>query len=457
MSDESVPLTIANSWFDGDLHTHLLVAPNEQPVARIRFDGVHDKSDDIIAEAEVEYLWHDADAPPIVEFHRFNLMAQTWQNRNGLLEQIADRTDPFDWREGIQDTINASIRQHRNASASHQMLTSADPDKEETPFLIAPLISSTGMTLWYSPPGTGKSFTALGAAVSVATGYPIMGRVPSKIGTVIYVDAEDDVMIHRIRMSAMLRKVGWEGDDPPIIHFAVTGRFKDALRPIRKLVREHEAVLVIVDSIGRTRDADASDGGATILLMNALGAMPCPVLAIDHVTKEDNKNIKRGKVDSPEAVMAIGSQFTTAAARLGWFFRDMDATASGTLNFTLYNTKHSHIPKQPPMAMSLVITSNEKMLPVEVEFKTWEKQMFFDVDKAQDNLVNMLVIHYRAERAMTVTELGMAAGVKAGTASSLVSRHSDLWEFVSGSKLRVLTEDGNAAARLHMQRQKGES
>ena len=440
MSEELYPLTIANSWFDGDLHTHLLIAPNEQPVARIKFDGVHDKSEGIWTEVTVEYLFQGTDEEPIIEFENINLLSNTWMNKNGMLEQITYRDQTFAWQEGIRSVVRASIRQHRTAASSHEFLTRADPDKEETPFLIEPLVSSTGLTLWYSPPNAGKSMNALAVAVSVATGYPVFGHVPTKVGTVIYVDAEDDIIAHRIRLNAILKEIGWDGDDPPIIYFSMKGRFRDAVRPLKSLIREHEAALVIVDSIGQVRNADASDGGATIVLMNQLNSLPVPVLGIDHVTKEDNRSIARGRVDSPDAVMAIGSQFSTASARLGWFFQHMTTSTAMHVKFNIHNTKHNHVAKQDTMSLDIKFVNNDRGLMTNLKFITWGSQMHYEVTNER-NEEAALVIHYRADRPLGTTELARMCGVVRSTLAS-IHRKSPYWAQVAGSTQYRLTEMG---------------
>jgi len=414
MSEVS-PLILATSHFDDDMHIHLFVAPNEQPAARIKFDRIGDTRDNGIAcEVTVWVLFgEDEEVEPVLEFRRIpNLLVSAgWEK---IAQQIADKTEmKFDWTVAVENAVRATIRQYRTASSSHIMLETADPEKEDTPFLIKPLISSSGLSLWYSPPGAGKSMTALAAAVSVATGYPVFGNAPSKIGTVIYVDFEDESITHAIRLNAILKSMEWEGDTPSIVHFTVTGKFADAIGPIKTLIREHEAVLVIIDSIGQARGSDPSDGDSTIKLMKGMRSFKVPVLGVDHVTKVDYRAIAGGKVD-PNTVMAIGSQFSTASARLAWFFQKMTTSTQMHTKFNLHNTKHNHVAQQDIVSMDVEMENNDRGLLTSVKFTTWERQMFYDITQPT-KLEAAVVVHYRANRPLGSTELARMSGADRST------------------------------------------
>ncbi len=254
---------------------------------------------------------------------------------------------------------------------------------------------------------------ALAIAVSVATGFPIFASAPTKIGHVIYVDFEDDAITHALRLNAILKEIGWDGDPPPIIHFTVTGKFADAIGPVKALVREHSAELVIIDSIGQARGSDPSDGDSTIKLMKGMRSFKVPVLGIDHVTKVENKSITTGKVN-PETVMAIGSQFSTASARLAWFLQKMNTSTAMHIKFNMHNTKHNHVAKQETMSLDLLMESNDKGLLTNVKFETWEKQMFYEVTQPT-KLEAAVVVHYRAKRPMGSTELAHISGADRST------------------------------------------
>jgi len=438
---ELIPLTLIFSHMDDDQHTHTFSSPNEQPALRIMFDRLTDEKNAIACEATVWVLFGEDEEPePVVEYYRIpNLLVPAgWQK---VAKEAAEASGfQCDWLQAFKDAATKTIRQHRTASMSYKTLERGDPDVVPTPFLIRPLISATGITLWYSKPGAGKSMVALGAAISIATGFPIFGTAPSKVGAVIYVDFEDDAVNHEVRLNAALNDIKWDGDDPTIIHFTVTGSFVDSVRPIKSLIREHEAVLVIIDSVGQARGADPSDGDSTIKIMKWMRSFKVPVLAIDHITKVENKDMTKGKVDAPDAVMAIGSQFSTASARLGWFFQHMTTSTAMHIKFNIHNTKHNHVAKQETMSLDIKFMNNDRGLMTNLEFITWGSQMHYEVSNER-NEEAALVVHYRADRPLGTTELARMCGVVRSTLAS-IHRKSPFWEQVAGSTQYVLTNIG---------------
>ena len=314
------------------------------------------------------------------------------------------------------------------------------------PFIIAPLVSSTGLTLWYSAPGVGKSMMALAAAVQVATGYPLLGATPSEIGHTIYIDFEDDPTEHDIRYTALLAAIGWE-EEAPVTHFTVTGKFADAIGPIKALIRELDVKMAVLDSMGQARGADASDGDSTIKLVKMLRGLGVPVLAIDHVTKVDNKGMKNGKMDDPASIMAIGSQFSTAGARLGWFIQEMSASTPMARKFNMHNTKHNHVAKQEGFSMSLTMENNAQQRVTSLKFSSWDQIMYEELAH-EDRAVTMLKAHVKADKPMGGTELGKLSGIPRATVVSIFNRRPEWWVQMSGGTAYSLTDEAYVAATL---------
>ena len=435
-----------DSWFDGEMHTHMFTTGKGEPVLRLVLDRIHDESSGgIWCEISASLVFGDPDAIPFMRFERTNLMSSTRTGWGKIVDGLAEHGG-FNWKRDIAAAIHSTIEQHRTAAASHRELQLIDPSEVGVPFIISPLVSSTGLTLWYSAPGVGKSMMALAAAVQVATGYPLIGATPSVTGHTIYIDFEDDPTEHDIRYTALLSAIEWEGE-APVTHFTVTGKFADAIGPIRSLIRELDVKMAILDSMGQARGADASDGDSTIKLVKALRSLGIPVLAIDHVTKVDNKGMKNGKLDSPDSIMAIGSQFSTAGARLAWFIQEMSASTPMARKFNMHNTKHNHVAKQEPFSMNLDMENNEQQRVTSLKFQSYDSIMYEELAH-EDRAVTMLKAHIKADRPMGGTELSRLSGVPRGTVSSLFERRSEWWSQVEGTTQYQLTEDARVAATL---------
>ena len=400
------------SRFEHDEHQHIYLTDDGQTVAKLKFSQLSDGRDNAVnCFTAVKFVFGEEDDPdPIMEFQRTNLTNKTsangWNKVSGVLAQHGG----WDWEPLIQKAISASLREWYEGTASHAPLELIDPDEVASPFLIEPLVSSSGMTMHYSPPGAGKSMVALAIAVSVATGYPIFGTTPETIGPVVYVDFEDVKRTHDQRVTAILKGMNWDGDMPDITHYKIAGKLTDHLSQIRAIIREMDAVLVIVDSLGKARGADPSDGDATIKLTNAIESLGMPVLAIDHVTKSHNEAISSGQMQNPEAVMGIGSQFSTAGARLGWFFQKMTDSKPLSVRFNLHNNKHNLVAKQDTRSMTMNIENNERGVITKLTFKTWDSIKFEElrVESLEVTIARWMV---RTEKiSTTTTEASKAIG-----------------------------------------------
>lgn len=405
------------SWFEHDEHQHLFITEDGQPVAKVKFSQMVDGRDNAVnCFTAVKFVFgEEGDPDPIMEFQRTNLTNKTSANGWNKVAGVLLQHGGWEWEPLIQKAISASLREWYEGTAAHADLELIDPDEVESPFLIEPLVSSSGMTMHYSPPGAGKSMVALAIAVSVATGYPIFGATPSLVGPVVYVDFEDVKRTHDQRVTAILKGMDWDGDMPDIIHYKVAGKLIDHLSPIRSIVRERGAVLVIVDSLGKARGADPSDGDATIKLTNAIESLGMPVLAIDHVTKSHNEAISSGQMQNPEAVMGIGSQFSTAGARLGWFLQKMTDSKPLSVRFNLHNNKHNLVAKQETRSMTMDIENNQRGVITQLTFKTWDRQKFTELEP-QDAKMSIALWMMRSGKNTTYSaEAAKGTGISKST------------------------------------------
>lgn len=437
------------SLFEFDEHRHMFMMEDGTPVARIRFAKVADGREGAVNCSAT--VWYDfgakEDAPPIMEYQRTNLTNKTsaigWGKVSGVIQGI----DPREWEPLIQQAISASMKAWHEASVSSRVLVRANPDEVEVPFVLAPLVSSTGLTLLYSAPGVGKSMMALAAAISVATGANVLGSAPTTVGPVVYVDFEDDASTHDIRFNAILNGIDWDGEDPAVTHFTVYGKFSEAIGPIRSLIRETGAVMVVLDSMGQARGTDPSDGDSTIKLTKGIRSFGVPCLAIDHVTKADNKDMKNSNTTNPDAVMAIGSQFSTAGARLGWFVQEMSTSTQMARRFNMHNPKHNHVAKQQAYSMAMNLENNKRGLLTSITFENYDSVVFEEL-KLEDTAVTMLKIHVRHAKPVGGSELARMTSISRSTVVSNFNRRPEWWQKVEGTTQYELTEAAIAAATL---------
>jgi hypothetical protein len=425
-----------SSMFEFDEHRHIYTDENGVPVVRLKFNNLSDERNSAVTcFATVWYVFGaEGEVAPIMEYQRISLTNKTsatgWKGVISVIQSI----DPREWEPLIQLAISASMREWFEGATAHALIEDIDVDKVESPFLIEPLVSSSGMTHHYSPPNTGKSMLAMGIAVSVATGHPIFGATPNSTGPVVYLDFEDVKRTHDIRTKAILKGIKWTGEWPEIHHYKVTGKLTDHVSRIRGLARETGAVLVILDSLGKARGADPSDGDATIKITNAIEAFALPVLAIDHVTKSVSEMVAAGKLDSPEAIYGIGSQFSHSAARLGWFFQKMTSSKPNRVVFNIHNNKHNLVPKQDSRSVTMELESNERSVLTRIKFKTWDNVAFEEMRVEGGHVTIARWMVREGKLSVTGTEAAKGTGLSTSAAARALTDHEDWFEKMSKVK-----------------------
>ena len=419
------------SQFEFDEHRHVFVAEDGQPIVRLKFSEIEKVRDAIVCWAAVWYVFGvEGETDPIVEYQKVNLANKTGSNGWNKISSAIQGIDPRDWESLTQKAISASLSHWFAAAVSSENITTDfDLDDIDSPFLIEPLVSSSGLTMLFSPPGAGKSLIAMGLCVSLATGYPIFGATPTKVGSVLYVDFEDSVLTHKVRVKAMLKAIGLDSSDMKgvIHHFKVTGDLKQHISRIRNKARELDVVLIVVDSMGRARRGDASDGDATIKLTDAMDSFGYPVLALDHTTKAVNEQVEKGTMVDPSSVTGIGSIFSTASARLGWFIHKLNTSKPMSRKYNLYNNKYNIVAEQAPRSLTIDLENDHRGLLTSVGFKMWDSVTFEEmrVETSEVSIARWMV---REDKVSTTTKEAQDATGLSQTAANKALQKKEWYE-----------------------------
>ncbi|MGH3609306.1 MAG: AAA family ATPase, partial [Pseudonocardiaceae bacterium] len=156
---------------------------------------------------------------------------------------------------------------------------------------------------------------AAAVAVSVATGIPLLDWTPHP-GPVLILDWESGGDEWHRRLAALSRTQGVAL--PPDIHYRrCEGSLAAMAEGLARWVQEHEAALVVVDSVGMASGAGNADGDASetaIRLFAALRDLGTTSLLIDHVTGDHVTNASAG-------TRPYGSVFKVNLARSCWELR----------------------------------------------------------------------------------------------------------------------------------------
>lgn len=340
MSDENPTVT----WFDSetarvswDRHPTATPAPVQLDFARI--------SETVRADGTVAIVTVTTDiaevgrvAGPI----RVNLYSSS--AIDGLRRACQNVTSLPDWAQVIGESF-AKILETFGIPEGVDI----DPTDEwpEPSWLLPPLLETDGYTVLYARGGSGKSYLAAAACVSVASGVPLLGMEPSRVGPVAYLDWEAPAATfgHRISRICEGNEVG--SLRHPIRHYRMSGPFAARRAAMSPVLAKLKPALVVIDSKGRATTGAPESSEGILDLARALDHLDMPILLIDHISK--------GAIRGDDPDMAFGSVFVEASARLGWSLRTEHRAGSMVLRLT--NTKaNNHARQKTPLVYELMFT-----------------------------------------------------------------------------------------------------
>lgn len=176
-------------------------------------------------------------------------------------------------------------------------------------YLWKPYIPLGFVTIIEGDPGVGKSWLTLVIAAAVSNGGGLPGQRSVKKGRVLIMSAEDDPHITlRPRLDAC-------GGDPRMVYYA-TEHFtfdETGLETLRRNIREHRPLLVIVDPIVAYigGDVDLHRANETRGLFTKLAKMAsryrCSLVVVRHLTKSLNDNATYRGIGSIDIIASVRS------------------------------------------------------------------------------------------------------------------------------------------------------
>lgn len=189
-----------------------------------------------------------------------------------------------------------------------------------------------GLTLFGGPPKVGKSFIALGIALCIAGGTPVLGKIDADPGPVLYAALEDPARRLKSRLETIL------GGQPAPANLALILNLPpmpEALGLISGWLDDHlDARLVIIDVLQKIRPAaptsSASMYGHDYLVMSELKRLAdkyqVAVIVITHLRKMGGDGDVFNEIS--------GSTGLTGAADTSMVIKRVRGEAAATLHIT---------------------------------------------------------------------------------------------------------------------------
>lgn len=184
----------------------------------------------------------------------------------------------------------------------------------EPSYLIEGLLPVGGYTSWYGPPGVGKTFLALEAAMAIVSGRHFLGHFTTMGGGVLLVDQESHPTWLRSRFQGMIN-MHRPPDKAPLYFRVIEGIHVDSDRndilggfqQMRRMLEAIKPALFVMDSFTRAHLGKENESGSMADVNGAIRALmaefDCACLVLDHARKpsmeigDDASSDLRGSVE----------------------------------------------------------------------------------------------------------------------------------------------------------------
>lgn len=245
---------------------------------------------------------------------------------------------------GWAQMLNTSIALARKAflEQDRAIRLSDIPMQGPPEFLVDSLLPAGVPTIWFGTGSSCKTYLALRAAISVATGTDFMGMGVRRTGGVMLVDYEDSSINFRIRCDRITKGLGLDDyGDLPLLHWPAEGiPLVDQIEAIKTAVERHGITLLIVDSAASACGGEPEKADITLRYFMALQKLGAGIttLTIAHVSKGSDE------------MRPFGSIFWENQARRTVNFSRTDDEDTDDMDVGVYFRKVNQGKKPKPMA-----------------------------------------------------------------------------------------------------------
>ena len=226
------------------------------------------------------------------------------------------------WKEHIKAMIGGPLE--------------GDPDAGPPETICGHYVVDGGGCIIYSPPGKGKSYTAMAMSISMDAGVDIIW--PVKQRTCLYLNLERSAASMRHRLARINAALGLDARRPLAFINARGKPLGDLVDVVRETMTRHGCEVLVVDSISRTGMGDLIDATTANKIIDTLNNLAPTWLALGHTPRSDDTHV-------------FGSVHFTAGADLE--VRLISQSQNGTTGIGLQVTKANDLPKVPMSVFAL--------------------------------------------------------------------------------------------------------
>ena len=305
--------------------------------------------------------------------HQAKLLLYGVNARPRFAQNLSKRTQRWDFKVDWDMVLEQVVKLAGDFIKTGEPLVDlweVDPPAT-TPYLFAPLLPLNEVTFIYGEGGTLKSYLALllCLAVTCAISVAVWGR-PAVTGNVLYLDWETNPNTHARRLRAIA--AGIDMRDREVIGRIYYRRMKAPIHlaapQIRKLIRENDVKLVVIDSAGMSTGGNVNAPDDVVRTMDAISTLGagCSKLLIGHKNKDGD---------------FIGNVYWRNQSRACW---DVNAEQAGrTQKIAWVNTKNNDDLLSDPKAAAVEFEPGGRIIWEEIDPGTVQiaRERLRDVDK----------------------------------------------------------------------------
>ena len=265
--------------------------------------------------------------------HQARVNLTSTRSRSELTNVLRRRYEGLEWDRMVEGTVMLVLRAHRDAEPAILLRDAERPP--DAGWLLPPLVLGRLPTVLFGDGGSGKSYLALAAGLSIHTDRPLLGVAPATTRIVAYLDFELEGYEQRARMRQLC------GDqEPDLVYRRCSGALRDQVEPLRRMIRDYGIGFVVVDSIGPACGGPPEDAAVALGFFEALRSLGVGALCIAHVNRQ-------GDTHKP-----FGSSFWHNGARATWYCKNV-ADGGDSLTVGLFNRKSNVDRLAPPLGFRL--------------------------------------------------------------------------------------------------------
>lgn len=221
--------------------------------------------------------------------------ARTQKETARIIEERVGNRDEINFDRITKEAFTEALKHHETPVAAQKL--EKENATTDIDYILYPTIPDRVTSLWYAPGASGKTLTAMYAALCVQNGVDMSGyEIPRR--NVLYLDYETDQKTATARFSMLANKKGYFYDLP--FYRRCYQRLLDDADNIAEDIERIDPGLLIIDSAGLAVGGDIASAETVIQLFNVLRRMQeinnCAILILTHITKAERRKDEKKRL-----------------------------------------------------------------------------------------------------------------------------------------------------------------